>query len=280
MPFAHPIVYPAPRPDSLRLPNLASPRDPEASAQLRNALQTLGYGFGETVLNFPSATLSYDLLPEPALTHVSLPFVRYEDMLFQTTRPPLSDGKHEDRKKIEPSNTNIERAIFKQYWRYFKECSRSYVELTEEAAEFLRAGKESRAAMTFFQDGCRYQYLQAYGGKISPRSPLGNRTAAFLLRVDELWEGGPSFIAAWGLNAISTLAWCTLLRTHYSGLLHNRGLTMVDLEPVAPPSRPVTHAWTQQWGVKVLLETGSELPARRMGHAGLGFSHPMITGNA
>ena len=235
---------PAPRHDSCRPPHLASPRDPEASAQLRNALQTLGYGFGQAVLNFPSATISYDLLPEPALTHVSLPFERYGDMCFQTTRPPLSDGKHRDRKKIEPSNTNFERAIFKQDWRYFEECSRSYVELTEEAAKFLRVGKESRAAMTFFQDGCRDHYLQAFGGSRSSRSPLGERTTAFLLRVDELWEGGPSFIAAWGLNALSTLAWCTLLRTHYSALLHNRGLTMVELEPVAPPSRPVTHEWT------------------------------------
>ena len=260
MSLAHPIVYPAPRHSSERLPNLASPRDPEASAQLRNALQTLGFGFGQTVLNFPPAALNYHLLPEPALTSVKLPFVEYGDMLFQTTRPPLSDGKHRDRKKIEPSNTNIERAIFDHYWRYFREVSRSYVELTREAACFLRSGKEDRASMTFFQDGCQYQYLQALDGKRSPRSPLGSRTAAFLMRVDALWEGGPGFIAAWGLNALSTLAWCTLLRSRYAYLLENRGLTMVELDPIDPPSRPVTHEWTQQWGVQILLETAGELP--------------------
>lgn len=262
MTLAHPVLYSSPRHDSKRPPNLASTRDPEANAQLRIALHDLGFGFGESILNFPPAKLNYDLLPETALTAVNLPFVRYGDMLFQTTRPPLSDGKHDDRKKIEPSNTNVERAIFTHYWRYFRACSRAYVELTEEAASFLRVGKENRASMTFYQDGCRYQFVKRLGGKWSPRSPLGARTAAFLMRVDELWEGGPGFVAAWGLNALSTLAWCTLLRTHYSALLANRGLTMVELEPVDPPSRPSTHEWTQQWGVQILLETGGELPPR------------------
>jgi len=262
MSLAHPLLYSAPRHDSKRPPNIASTRDPEANAQLRIALHDLGYGFGESILNFPPAELNYDLLPEEALTMVSLPFVRCGDLLFQTTRPPLSDGEHVDRKRVEPSNTNVERAIFMHYWRYFKVCSRSYVELTEESASFLRVGKENRAAMTFYQEGCRYQFVQRLGGKRSGRGPLGGRTAAFLLRVDELWEGGPGFVAAWGLNALSTLAWCTLLRSRYSALLENRGLTMVELEPTEPPSRPLTHEWTGQWGVQVLLETGCEFPPR------------------
>ncbi len=37
---------------------------------------------------------------------------------------------------------------------------------------------------------------------------------------------------------------------------------MVELEPIDPPSRPVTHAWTSQWGVQGLLETGDEISPR------------------
>lgn len=259
---AHSVVYATPRQDSKRLPNIAAPRDPEANSQMRIALHDLGFDWGESILNYPPAQLNYDLLREDSLTRVTLPFVRSGDLLFQTTRPPLSDGKHDDRKKIEPSNSNVERAIFMHYWRYFKAVSRSYVELTEEAASYLRVGKKNRASMTFYQEGCRYQFVQELGGKRSRRSPYGGRTAAFLMRVDSLWEGGPGFVAAWGLNALSTLAWCTLLRNRYSALLDNRGLTMVELDPTNPPSQPVTHEWTQQWGVQILLETHGELPPR------------------
>ncbi len=259
---AHSFLYAAPRHDYKRLLNLAVTRDPEANTQLRVALTKLGYDFGESILNFPPDQCNFDLLPEESLTHVELPFVQKKDILVLSTRAPLSDGLHMDSKKIEPSNTNIERAMFHHFWRYFRVSSRSFVALTEEAASFLPEGKKNRAEMTFYQIGCRFMYLQALQGRRSRRSPLGERTAAFLLRVDEIWPDGPGLVAAWGLNAIATLAWCNLLRYRYPWMLENRGLTMVELEPTEPPERASTYEWTRNWKMTRVFETEVELPPR------------------
>ena len=116
--------------------------------------------------------------------------------------------------------------------------------------------------MTFSQIGCRYKGLQTLDGKRSPMRLVGSRTAAFLLRIDEIWPGGPGLIGAWGLNAIATLAWCSLLRYRYMDLFENRGLTMFELHPTEPPKRPVTHEWALDWKATPVFETGIELPAR------------------
>jgi hypothetical protein len=259
---AHSFLYPAPRHDYNRLLNLAVTRDPEANNQLRIALTKLGYDFGESVLNFPPNQCNFDLLPEELLTHVELPFVQKKDVFVLSTRAPLTDGLHRDSKKIEPSNTVIERAMFHHFWRYFRVCSRSYVALTQEAASFLPEVKANRAEMTFYQQGCRYMYLQALAGRRSRRNPLGERTAAFLLRIEEIWPDGPGLVAAWGVNAISTLAWCNLLRYRCPWMLENRGLTMVELEPTEAPDRTSTYEWTRDWKVSPVFATEVELPPR------------------
>lgn len=262
MPQAHSFLYAAPRHDHKRSINLATPRDPEANVQLRIALNTLGFEFGESVLNFPPEQCNFDLLPEDALTRVELPFVKKKDVFVLSTRAPLSDGLHMDNKKIEPSNTNLERVMFYHFWRYFSVCSRSYVTLTEEAASSLPVGKKNRAEMTFYQTGCRYMYLQALEGQRSTRSPLRERTAAFLLRIEELWPGGPGLVAAWGLNALATLAWCSQLRYRYPWMLENRGLTMVELYPSESPQRADSYEWMLDWRMTPVFETGGELPPR------------------
>jgi hypothetical protein len=259
---AHSFFSSAPRHDHKRLPNLAAVRDSVANVNLQVGL--IGHGFeqGESILNFPPDHVNFDLLPEDELLHVEIPFAQEGDVLAATTRPPLSDGDHGDNKRIEPSNTTIERAIFQRYWAYFARCSRSFVTLTEEAASFLPQGMKNRAEMTFYQDGCRYQYLQALDGQRSRREPMEEWTAAFLLRVDQIWPGGPGLVAAWGLNAISTLAWSAMLRDGCSSMLDRRGLTMVELHPTEAPDRPSTYDWLQSWQMRPVFHTGGELPPR------------------
>ena len=95
------------------------------------------------------------------------------------------------------------------------------------------------------------------------RTPLGDRTAAWILRVDEIWPGGPGLCAAWGVNALSTLAFCNLLRYRCPQFLDNRGLTMIELHPTKAPTRPSTYEWTRDWDYSVVMETLGELPESR-----------------
>ena len=184
---AHSFFNSAPRHDHKRPPNLAVVRDSVANVNLRAGLIGHGFDLGESILNFPPGDVNFDLLPEDELLHVEIPFAQEGDVLAWTTRPPLSDGDHGDNKKIEPSNSTIERAIFEHYWRYFALCSRSFVTLTEEAASFLPQGMKNRAEMTFFQQmGCHYMHLRSLDGQRSRREPMEEWTAAFLLRVDEI----------------------------------------------------------------------------------------------
>jgi hypothetical protein len=260
---AHPFLSSAPRHDHTRAPNLAVIRDPVANVNLQIGLLEYGFDHGESILNFPPEKVNFDLLPEDELVHVEIPFAQEGDVLVLSTRPSLSDGDHGDNKKIEPSNTTIERAIYFHYWRYFARCSRAFVTLTEEAASFLPQGMKNRAEMTFFQQlGCHYMHLRSLDGQRSRREPMEEWTAAFLLRVDEIWPGGPGLVAAWGLNAISTLAWSAMLRDRCSSMLDRRGLTMVELHPTEAPDRPSTYDWLQSWAMRPVFHTDGELPPR------------------
>ncbi len=257
---AHPFLYSAPRRDFKRLLNIAIPRDIEANAHLRIGLNELGYDFGESVLNFPSAQPCYDLLPEELLTRVDLPFATSGDILVCSTRPPMSDGVHGDMKKVEPSNTTVERHILRHCRRYFRTIARSYLELTSAAARFLPEDMKDRAGMTFFQHSSDYMYLDTLEGERSTRRPYGNLTPAFVLNVAELWKGGPGLRIAWGVNAIVTLAWCVQLRYRCPWMLESPGLTMVELEPTVMPERPTTYAWARDWRVTPVFSTDGELP--------------------
>jgi hypothetical protein len=263
MVHSHSFFNSAPRHDHSRVPHRAWVRDAVANVNLRVGLIGHGFELGESILKLPPDHVNFDLLPEDELVHVEIPFAREGDVLAATTRPPLSDGEHMDNKKIEPSNSTIERAILAHYCGYFARCSRAFVTLNEEAASFLPQGMKNRAEMTFYQeDGCRYQYLQALDGTRSRRKPMEEWTAAFLLRVDQLWPGGPGLVAAWGLNAISTLAWSAMLRDGCSSLLDRRGLTMVELHPTEAPDRPSTYDWLQSWAMRPVFHTDGELPPR------------------
>ncbi len=263
MPQVHSILYPSSR----RRPNSPVPighaRDSLANTELRRALLDRGYAFGESLLSFPPpGKAQYDRFGVDALAPVDLSFVRPQDLLFQTTRPPQSEAWHDDRKKIEPANTFLEAAILTVCERYFRRCARSYLCLTRAAAAWLRAGKENRAAISFHQTGCDYSALADLAGETASRTIPADRTAAYLLRVDELWPGGPGFLVSFGMNAWATAAWCTLLRLRHADLLENRGLTVVELKMTDVPARPATNAWALGWTAEPVLEMDGELPPR------------------
>jgi len=261
MPLAHPFLYASPRIHPDRPLHIVPARDSEANVQLRLALHKHGYGFGTSVLNLPPQERSYRLLPPSEQRVVDLSFLGSDDVLFCTTRPPLSDYIQDDRKKVEPSNSTLEDAIFQHYFRYFDRCSRSSIKFTEQAEACLPDNKKNRGEMGFHQLGCSYQSLGRLGERRFSPGAAGGCTAAFLISVEELWPGGPGLKAAWGLNAIATLVWNFLLLDRYSALLEHKGMTVVELQTAEVPVQPNTYEWSRDWHVTPLMETKVELPA-------------------
>jgi hypothetical protein len=263
MAHAHRFLFAAPRHHPDRPIDIALTRDSEASWYLEKTLIDQGYDSGTSILNFPPNQRRFDLLPFESLFQVELPFLGEGDVLCQATRPPLSDFNQDDKKKVEPSNSTLERATFMHWWRYFGRCSRSSVVLRKDVASCLASEFKDRQEMTFNQKGCHYQFLHEPEKKRSSKNPMGKSTsAAFLLRVDEIIPGGPGLVAAWGLNAESTLAWCRMLRHRASHLLAHRGLIMVDLHMTEAPDRTPTYGYMDDWKFDVVLETKGELPPR------------------
>ncbi|GEM_PF-1933912 len=259
----HPLFYALPRRDSTRPINVHATRDRDANFEIALALaERENFRFGTSILNFPASQRTrYDLLPRGELRHLPLPFVRDRDVIVCTTRPPLSDGASGDNKCVEPGNTDVEREIFRHWWRYISTLSRAHLVFSDAAIAYLPETMRNRAEITFFQQGCRYQHLKepgAEGARI--KSPFGQRTLAALLRLDEIWPNGPGLVCAWGMNATATLAWCHLLRHRYPHLLQHRGLTAVELDPAPIPPNPTTFEWTLDWQATPLLQTGGELP--------------------
>ena len=266
MRLVHPLFYAMPRRDSTRGVHFHATRDRDANYELARALADQeNFSFGTSILNFPTTRrTSYTLVPERDLRHLPLPFVDDDDVILCTTRPPLSDGKSGDNKCVEPGNTDVERQMFRHWWRYVRKLSRAHLIFSDAAIEYLPHEMRNRAEITFFQQGCRYQHLKEPGDDGNRiRSPFGQRTLAALLRLDELWPGGPGLVCAWGMNATATLAWCHLVRHRYPHLLQHRGLTAVELDPAPLPEHPATFEWTLDWQASPLLQIGSELPLAR-----------------
>lgn len=258
---AHSVSYPGPRLKRHEPPSIAFVRDPRANHELRMALFEEGYDMGDSLLHFPrAASAQYELLEFGKLERVDCSFARPGDLLFQTTRPPLSDGEESNRRRIEPANTDLERAILLAYQRYFDRCCRPSVKLSQRAAQALRPDRRDRASVEFALVGCAIQRMGTWGGEPRAHPEAPGHTMAYLLRVDALWPGGPGFVGAFGMNAISTLAWCRLLRTRHSMLLQSRGLTMVDLTIGEVPKHATNDDWARSWQAEVVAETREELP--------------------
>lgn len=251
----HPFLYFLPRRDSQRSHHHGSTRDDCAVRELMSAQSRKGYVYGESIFNMPpdqpppmgrgGRVRSEDLVP------VDLSFVSAGDLLLQATRPPLDDAVHEDRKRIERGYTLLEETLFEVWRQYFDFCCRSRIELSRHVVEHLREGYEDRAAIKFYQHWhCGYLKHKSRDSRRWNEPPNSRLTAAFLLRVDEVWAGGPGYLAAFGMDGTATQAWNYLLHREMPQWLDRPGFTMVELECAPVPKRTHNLRWAHDWKVE------------------------------
>ncbi len=204
-------------------------RDGLGLVALTNALASLGYEYEDTFLNFPHVR---GAKPE----HVDLGQFRPDDLIVIPLRPPLDDREFPNRKEIRGSFNNLETALFQALRRVFRTCSRPEVVLQNDVAA-ISAEIAQRGSIEFHQNnGTRYhRFHNPITGEITECKDKDPMTAAYLVRLEHAWEGGPGVVAAFGMGGTETLIWCSVLATRYRSLLATASFAMAEL-PEAPLS--------------------------------------------
>jgi hypothetical protein len=254
MPIVHPFFYYLPRKQPNRGLKPPQTRDVVAEQEVLAALLERGFQYGEPILNFPPPENPNRLVEEEELYPIDISFLNPGDFLLTLTRPPIHDVVHGDRKMIEAGNTDLERRIFEAWSPYLEIVARSHIKLHPNIHSEVRSGFENRRDMTFRQKhGGFYGGLNALDGRGPRQPPNSRRTAAFLLRTEELPGGGPGLINPFGMDAIMTLVWAYRLRRDFAYLLERPGFVMVEMESAPIPARPTNLRFALDWKIEPVI---------------------------
>ncbi len=194
------LAYSVPKGElKAKRPQLHRTRDAGAYGLLMGALGSMGYEPGPQVFNFRG-------------TKERGSWIRADDLIILTTRPPLSD--HRDRntkRRIDRSGTDLETRLLAAIEASFLSwCSRSRVTVSIRVRDKLYSMQSRRLADVKFEINRKaWPKLRGYSGQA-----LG-----YLLYLPKVWVDGPRFLSIFGLGGAETLLWAYLLATRYRGLL-------------------------------------------------------------
>jgi hypothetical protein len=234
---------------------ISARRDVGAAMDILPALMRLGYRYGEPILDHPPEEQAANRFNEP-LFQADISFLEAGDLLLQTTRPPLDDHEHGDRKRVRRSFTDIEGRLFNLWDHFLERSARSHIFLHERLHASLRPPYESRRQMKFRESqGAPYKELNDCGGSgwCKTDEETERRTAVFLLRHDEAWEGGPGLVSAFGLDSTATAVWAYRLGRDWSHLLVTPGFVVAEMVNTGIPERPTNMIWANNWEITVML---------------------------
>ena len=251
----HPITYPiAPR-DSKRPLKLHQRRDLCAGLELASALYELGFGLGHQILSRlpPQEEQIPPRQGEPY--HVDITFVRPGDLLLQFTRPPFSDIKNGAKRKVLPVHTDLELILFQVWKRFLAKSARDHMEVVSDLHPGFLPDFVHCREMSFKQQGWGAPYYrvndQRGSGLRLYRGP--RKTALFLLHLQEAWKGGPGYLAAFGMDGCTTLAWAHRLARDFRHLLEKPGFVVAELELGEIPEHPTDLRFCEDWKITPAL---------------------------
>jgi hypothetical protein len=227
-------------------PNLSKIRDGAAFGEITAALVKLGYEYGQMIYN-PPFNPAKDTGPGAEQFH----FVKPGHLMVLTTRPPLDDVMHGDKKLVLPSRTHLENQVFMECRKYFAVCSRSHVQLTPAAgANFEKAElifHQHKSARLKF-----YKRLDEFRGKCV--SKKANVSLGFFLRTQAIPEYGCGLLASFGMGSRETLIWNRIVRTRFPEWVSRSAFIVAEMNLNAIPANPVTLEFVDQIKMKILLD--------------------------
>jgi hypothetical protein len=166
-------------------------RDSGAFGLIAAMLGNLRYRLGPPIFNFPRTPRG---VPR---------WLRKRDLIVMTTRPPLNRDKH--KKKIDISESELEREIFYRLGRVFKHCSRSRVEVSDVVKNQF-AGKRKKWMSVDFEvnSGGSVKYARS--------TPSSYTTLGYIVFMPTLSKR-QNVISLWGAGGTETYVLAYLAST-------------------------------------------------------------------
>ncbi|MCI0535223.1 MAG: hypothetical protein L0Z50_08345 [Verrucomicrobiales bacterium] len=227
-------------------PSLSKIRDGAAFSELTAPLAKLGYEYGHIIYNPPFNPKKGVELGKEHFT-----FIKPEDLVILTTRPPLDDPKHGDKKLVLQSRTHLEKQVFAECRKYLGVCARSHVELTQAVGANFE-----KAELVFHQHkSARLKYYKRLD-EFKPvfASKKSDIAIGFFFRTKSIAEYGCGLLASFGMGGRETLIWNRIVRTRFPEWVNHCAFVMAEMNLTHIPKNPVTLHFADQVKVKVLLE--------------------------
>ncbi|MGA9450274.1 MAG: hypothetical protein WBW41_02905 [Verrucomicrobiia bacterium] len=227
-------------------PNLSKIRDGAAFAEVTARLTKLGYEYGHIIFNPP-----FNPRKKSELGKEHFHFIKPDDLIVLTTRPPLDDPRHGDKKLVRQSGTHLEKQIFEECRKFLAICARSHVQLTKPVGANIK-----RADLVFHQHKSarlkNYKGLNDFRSKNVPKK--SDIAIGFFLRAKAIPEYGCGLLASFGMGGRETLIWNRIVRTRYADWVNRCAFIVAEMNLAKIPETPVTLEFVDQVKVKILVE--------------------------
>lgn len=221
-------------------------RDGAAFSEISAPLGKLGYEYGNIVFNSPLAPKQ-----DKNFGHEHFNFIKPDDLVVLTTRPPLDDCRHGDKKHLDGSYTHLEEQVFAEFRKYLAICARSHVQLTSSiGANF------DKADLVFYQHkSARLKSFKRLDEFRSKKTPEDSEIAiGFFLRTPSIPIYGCGLLACFGMGGWETLIWNRIVRTQFSNWVNRPSFVVGQFDMKGLPHRPPTLTFVDKINVEILLE--------------------------
>lgn len=221
-------------------------RDGAAFSEITAPLVDLGYRYGQLIYNPP-----FHPQKSTSLGREYFDFVKPNDLIVLSTRPPMDDSTSGDKKRLSQSRTHLEQQIFAECQKYFTTCTRSHIELSETVgADF------ERAYLVFQQHkGARLKsYRHLTGNKRTKIPKEKDLSVGFFLHTKTIPVYNCSLVVSFGMGGWETLVWNRIVRTRFAEWLRNPVFVVAEMTIGKFPQKSATLDFVDKIKPNILLK--------------------------
>jgi hypothetical protein len=219
-------------------------RDGAAFSELSAPVAKLGYEYGNILFNSP-----FNPKKDKKLGHEHFTFIKPDDVIVLTTRPPLDDGAHGDKKYLARSFTHLEDQVFLEFRKYLAVCARSHVQLTSAAG----ADYEGFDFVFYQHNNARLKYLRQLRGPRSKTPKDSEIAIGFFLCTPSIPVYGCGLLACFGMGGWETLIWNRIVRIRYPEWVSRPSFIIGQFDLKGLPTRPPTLDFADKIKVEILV---------------------------